>query len=98
MSVSTAYAAVLIAALAHAAWNAVLKNSSDRALMLSSIRLVGLVVGTGVAAFVAPPSAESLPYLAGAAAIHYAYFALMIGSYRVGDMNQVYPIARGIAP
>ncbi|HEU4853130.1 MAG TPA: DMT family transporter [Telluria sp.] len=98
MPVSAAYAAVLVSALAHASWNAVLKNSGDRALMLSSIRLIGLVAGIVVAAFVAPPSAESLPYLAGAAAIHYAYFALMIGSYRVGDMNQVYPIARGIAP
>lgn len=98
MSVSAAYAAVLVSALAHASWNAVLKNCGDRALMLSAIRLVGLVAGIAMAAFVQPPSAESLPYLLGAATIHYAYFALMISSYRVGDMNQVYPIARGIAP
>jgi uncharacterized membrane protein len=98
MSIGAAYAAVLVAALAHASWNALLKNSGDRVLMLSSIRLVGLVAGIVTAALVPLPSAESLPYLAGAAAIHYAYFALMIASYRVGDMNQVYPIARGIAP
>jgi uncharacterized membrane protein len=98
LSVNAAYAAVLVAALAHASWNALLKNSGDRVLMLSSIRLVGLLAGIVTAALVPLPSAESIPYLMGAAAIHYAYFALMIRSYQVGDMNQVYPIARGIAP
>jgi drug/metabolite transporter (DMT)-like permease len=98
MPVSAAYAAVLVAALAHASWNALLKNSGDRVLMLASIRLVGLIAGIATAAVVPLPSVQSLPYLIGAAAIHYAYYALMIGSYRVGDMNQMYPIARGIAP
>ena len=98
MPVSVAYAAVLVAALAHASWNALLKNSADRVLMLSAIRLVGLVAGIVAAAIAPLPSRESLPYLIGAAAIHYVYFALMIRSYRVGEMNQVYPIARGTAP
>jgi multidrug transporter EmrE-like cation transporter len=91
MTVSAAYAAVLL-------WNALLKNSGDRVLMLASIRLVGLAAGIVTAAIVPLPSPQALPYLLGAAALHYAYFALMIASYRVGDMNQVYPIARGIAP
>ena len=30
--------------------------------------------------------------------IHLIYFAALIESYRVGDMSQVYPIARGSAP
>ncbi len=30
--------------------------------------------------------------------IHLVYFAALIESYRVGDMSQVYPIARGSAP
>lgn len=98
MPVSAAYAAVLVAALAHASWNALLKNSGDRVLMLSAIRLVGLVAGIVAAAIAPLPSRQSLPYLIGAAAIHYIYFALMISSYREGDMNQVYPIARGTAP
>jgi drug/metabolite transporter (DMT)-like permease len=98
MPLSAAYAAVLFAALAHASWNALLKNSGDRVLMLAAIRLVGLVAGIVTAIIVPLPSLQALPYLLAAAAIHYAYFALMIASYRVGDMNQVYPIARGIAP
>jgi uncharacterized membrane protein len=98
MPVSAAYAAVLLAALAHASWNALLKNSGDRVLMLASIRFVGLVAGIVTASLVPLPSAQSLPYLIGAAAVHYLYFALIIQSYRVGDMSQVYPISRGIAP
>jgi hypothetical protein len=75
-----------------------LKNSGDRVLMLSAIRLVGLVGGIAAAAIAPLPSAQSLPYLIGAAAIHYVYYRLMISSYRAGEMNQVYPIARGTTP
>ena len=38
---SALYALILLAAIAHASWNAMVKNSSDRLLMLASIRLVG---------------------------------------------------------
>lgn len=74
------------------------KSSDDRLLMLASIRVVGLVAGILVASIVPLPSIDSIPFLLSAAAIHYAYYALMLNSYRVGDMSQVYPIARGIAP
>lgn len=98
MPLSTLYAIVLVSAIAHASWNAMVKRSGDRLLMLASIRVVGLIGGIVVASIVPLPSVESLPFLVAAAAIHYAYYALMINSYRVGDMSQVYPIARGIAP
>lgn len=95
---STLYALVLVAAVAHASWNAMVKSSGDRLLMLTSIRVVGLLAGLTVAALVPLPSTESIPFLLAAAAIHYLYYALMLNAYRVGDMSQVYPIARGIAP
>ena len=74
------------------------KSSADRLLMLVSIRVVGLFAGLAVAAVVPLPSAESIPFLLSAAAVHYLYYALMLNAYRVGDMSQVYPIARGVAP
>jgi drug/metabolite transporter (DMT)-like permease len=89
---------VLLSAIAHASWNAMVKKSGDRLLMLASIRAVGLTAGIVVAIVVPFPSVQSLTFLFGAAAIHYAYYALMLNSYRVGDMSQVYPIARGVAP
>jgi drug/metabolite transporter (DMT)-like permease len=95
---SALYALVLLAAVAHASWNAMVKSSGDRLLMLTSIRIVGLLAGLAVAAYVPAPSTESIPYLLAAAAVHYLYYFLMLNAYRVGDMSQVYPIARGIAP
>jgi drug/metabolite transporter (DMT)-like permease len=91
-------AAVLCAALAHASWNALVKNSGDRFFMLASIRLVGLGVGIGLALIVPFPDPAAWPFLVSAAACHYIYFALLLQSYRVGDMSQAYPIARGTAP
>jgi drug/metabolite transporter (DMT)-like permease len=95
---STLYALVLVAAVAHASWNAMVKSSGDRLLMLTSIRVVGLLAGLAVATLVPLPSVESIPFLLAAAIIHYLYYALMLNAYRVGDMSQVYPIARGVAP
>lgn len=74
------------------------KNSGDRLLMLVAIRVVGLAAGLVVASVVPLPSIQSVPYLLAAALVHYLYYALMLNAYRVGDMSQVYPIARGIAP
>ena len=98
MSPNALYALVLVAAVGHASWNAMVKSSSDRLLMLASIRVVGLLAGLVVAGLVPLPSVESIPFLVAAAAAHYLYYALMLNAYRVGDMSQVYPIARGIAP
>ena len=98
MSLNALYALIVVAAFAHASWNAMVKSSSDRLLMLASIRLVGLLVGLIVAGLVPLPSVESVPFLVAAAVVHYLYYALLLNAYRVGDMSQVYPIARGIAP
>lgn len=98
MSVESLYAFVLLAALAHAAWNAMIKASADRLLMLAAIRSVGLLFGLAVVGFTPLPHPESWPYLFAAAAVHYAYYALLLQAYRVGDLNLVYPISRGSAP
>ncbi|GEM_PF-2521892 len=41
MSASYLYALVLLAAIAHAVWNSLVKNAGDRLLMMAMIRLVG---------------------------------------------------------
>ncbi|MFD2272205.1 hypothetical protein ACFS07_16320 [Undibacterium arcticum] len=92
------YGLVLVAALAHALWNSIVKGSQDHLLMLGAIRSVGLLVGGIVACFVPLPAAASLPFLLTAAAVHYVYYACMLNAYRLGDLGQVYPISRGMAP
>lgn len=98
VSLPVLYAAVLFSAFTHAAWNAMVKKSGDRLLMLAAIRSVGLVAGIIAAIMVPLPSAESIPYLTAAALAHYIYYAMMLNAYRLGDISQVYPISRGTAP
>jgi drug/metabolite transporter (DMT)-like permease len=90
--------AVLGAALLHAAWNALLKSGADKQL-----DAVGLAAGSGLLAllaapFLAAPSPESYPWIAASAVVHIAYFWLLAGAYRWGDMSFTYPIMRGGGP
>ncbi|MFN7571422.1 MAG: EamA family transporter [Betaproteobacteria bacterium] len=90
--------AVLLAALLHASWNALIKGGRDVLLDTSAI-----VVGAGVLAipflFVVPvPARESWPFIAASVTIHLAYYYLLVAAYRVGDLSLVYPLMRGVAP
>ena len=98
MSGEIAVAIVLLAALAHAGWNALVKTSGDGFLVLVAIRLTGLVFGLVVLAFVPWPHPASWPWLIAATAVHYAYYVLLTNTYRVGDLSQTYPLSRGVAP
>jgi hypothetical protein len=50
------------------------------------------LIGLPLAGMPAPPA---WPWLAASTTIHLLYFAALIESYRIGDLGQVYPIARG---
>lgn len=90
--------AVLLAALLHASWNAMIKGGDDVLLDTAAI-----VVGAGVVAFpflfiVPLPAPESWPYIAGSIATHLAYYFCMVNAYKTGDLSLVYPLMRGVAP
>ncbi|MCU0949879.1 MAG: DMT family transporter [Burkholderiaceae bacterium] len=90
--------AVLLAALLHASWNAMIKGGRDVLLDTAAI-----VAGAGVVAlpflFVVPlPSAAAWPYILASVATHLAYYYLMVNAYRTGDLSLVYPLMRGVAP
>ncbi len=91
-------ALVLLAAVLHASWNAVLKVASDRVTASAVMNLTGLAVGGLLALFVAAPAPASWTFILLSVAIHFAYFLFLLGSYRHGDLSQVYPLARGVAP
>ncbi|WP_029056940.1 EamA family transporter [Stappia stellulata] len=95
---SLALALVLTAAVLHAAWNAMVKAGSDRALILACVAIAHTVVGAGMIAVAPAPAPESWPYIAASAALHYFYYILLFLAYRIGDLSQVYPIARGLSP
>ncbi len=89
---------VLMAAVLHASWNAIVKGAGDRALAMAAVAFAHGVVGAIALAFVPVPAAASWPFIVASALLHYAYFAFLFLSYRYGDLSHVYPIARGIAP
>jgi drug/metabolite transporter (DMT)-like permease len=91
-------AAVLLAAVTHAIWNAIAHRITDKLVGFTLISGGGMLIGMAMASFTAFPAARAWPYLLSSAAIHIAYYALLMRSFRLGDFGQAYPIARGTAP
>lgn len=98
MSAALLYGLVILSAIAHPIWNAMVKSSGDRLLSMVAIRATGLLIGLVALPFVDSPAPQSWKWLALTATVHFAYYALLIRSYDVGDMSVVYPLARGLAP
>ena len=90
--------AVLLAAVTHASWNAIAHRITDKLVGFTLISGGGVLIGLAMALFTAFPAARAWPYLFASSAIHIAYYALLMRSFRLGDFGQAYPIARGTAP
>jgi drug/metabolite transporter (DMT)-like permease len=90
--------AVIGAGMLHATWNAMAKAVSDRHATFALYGATWAVCGA-IGALVAPaPARAAWPWLATSCVLHVVYAALLVRSYRLGDFNQVYPLARGTAP
>src|SRR5260370_33834448 len=98
MSAALLYGLVILSAMAHAVWNALVKAAGDRTLTMVAIRPVGMTLGLVAWPFVDWPAPASWKWLAVTAVVMFAYYALLVRSYGVGDMSVVYPLARGLAP
>lgn len=91
-------AAVLGAALLHAAWNTLVKSSEDKELDTYAIAAGCGLIAVVVLPFLPMPAPASWPWLAGSAAVHILYFVFLAGAYRYGELSYVYPIMRGGGP
>jgi drug/metabolite transporter (DMT)-like permease len=91
-------ALVLLAALLHASWNAVVKAGGDPFVRLAVLNVAAGLCALPLLLVASPPAAASWPYLLGSVAIHLVYNTTLAYGYRLGDLSHVYPIARGIAP
>jgi len=89
---------VLLAALLHASWNAVIKMSGDRFLTMAMVMGVGSLAAVPLLPWLPLPAPDSRAFLGLSALIHVAYYFFLISAYRVGDLSHVYPLARGTAP
>ena len=94
----SALALVLMSAFLHACWNALIKTSGDRLVLLAGVIAVSSVYGIVTLPFVGWPGWDAVPWLAGSVLVHVFYYWCLLSAYRVGDLSQVYPVARGAAP
>ncbi|MEQ9334214.1 EamA family transporter [Thalassobaculum sp.] len=88
----------LFAAVMHASWNAIVKVGIDRAVVLGLIAFAHTAVGAVMIAMAGIPDPASWPFILASTLLHYGYYICLHHAYRVGDLSQVYPLARGLAP
>ncbi len=90
--------AVLFAALLHATWNALIKVSGDRLIIMGVTTATTSLLAIPILFFLPLPAAESWPYLILSACVHTFYMLVLVRAYGLGDFAQVYPLSRGSAP
>ncbi|MGA7812036.1 EamA family transporter [Caballeronia sp.] len=89
---------VLVAALLHASWNAMLHGNRDRLLSMTWMSIAIATVSTVVIMFTPWPASAAWPYVVTSGLVHIVYNVTLVRSYRRNDLAQAYPIARGSSP
>ncbi len=98
VSTTAIAAAVLLAAVLHATWNALAHAITDKLVAVTVLSLAFVVFGAAALPWVGGPPRASWPYLAASVGVHVFYNVALMRSYRLGAFNQVYPLARGMSP
>ena len=89
---------VLTAAFLHAFWNALVKGSGDKTIVLGLIALGHVVPGVAITVLAPLPGWDALPYIIASTLLHWGYYYFLNLAYQKGDLSLVYPITRGLAP
>jgi len=89
---------VLTAALLHAVWNGMAKSGGHPEYSIAAYQLTGSVICIGLSTLIPIPARESWPIIFLSVIIHNLYFFSLARAYRAGDLSQVYPLFRGLAP
>lgn len=89
---------VLSAALLHASWNFMVKSTDNKHLSMSAVVLGHAPFAVAALSLAPLPGVGALPYIVAGALLHVGYQLFLLASYRTGDLSQVYPLARGVAP
>ncbi|HXQ42904.1 MAG TPA: EamA family transporter [Candidatus Udaeobacter sp.] len=89
---------VLLAAILHACWNALVKIGGDRQLAVAMVVLMTGVVALPLLPFAAIPASASWPFIIGSVSIHIGYYYGLTRMYETGEFSLVYPLARGLSP
>jgi drug/metabolite transporter (DMT)-like permease len=92
------FLAILFSAALHAGWNALVKIKLDPFLAMTLICLACGAIALPIVAFTGAPRPAAWPWIFASIAVHLGYYLSLAQAYRLADMMQVYPIARGAAP
>jgi len=94
----SALALVLLAAFLHAAWNALLRGGANRAQSMAIMNATLGIAGLALLAVAGLPAQASWVFAIASGVLHWIYVALLVVTYRSGDLGETYPVARGSSP
>lgn len=89
---------VLLSAVMHAAWNALVRSGDDTLISLFLVKAPTMLVAAGVLLVTGLPAMESVPFMMFSTMVTAGYFYFLTNAYKVGDLSVCYPVARGVAP
>lgn len=89
---------VLLAALLHASWNAMLHGNRDRFLSMTWMSIAIAAVATVIVLASPLPAPAAWPYVVASGLVHIVYNMSLVRSYRRNDLALAYPVARGSSP
>ncbi|MCH7371446.1 MULTISPECIES: DMT family transporter [Aeromonas] len=94
----TIFAAILLAALLHALWNALAKRQAAGRVSVLLVALCSGLFSLPFLPLVGLPDPAEYPWLALSILLHSGYCLFLGRAYRLGEFGQIYPLARGSAP
>jgi drug/metabolite transporter (DMT)-like permease len=88
----------LLAAAFHAAWNLVVKASSDQLVAAWTVVAGAAILSLPVLAFSGLPDSSVWDLILISTVVQVVYVLMLALAYRLGDLSFVYPLARGTSP
>ncbi|MEM8663167.1 MAG: DMT family transporter, partial [Pseudomonadota bacterium] len=95
---TTVFLVVCLAALLHATWNAFVKGGKDKDLAMAGVVIGHVPFALVALCFVELPAIDAWRLILASVVLHTLYQLFLLAAYRIGDLTQVYPLARGSAP
>jgi drug/metabolite transporter (DMT)-like permease len=92
------FLAVLFAAALHAGWNSLVKIRLDPFLAMTLITCACGFIALPALGLTGLPETAAWPWIFASIVVHLGYYLSLAQAYRLADMMQIYPIARGAAP
>ena len=95
MSVNFIFILIIVSALCHAVWSAIIKSSKNPLSLMGITSVLEVIIFLPLTFTVPFPTLDVWYFLIATVIIHVIYRLNVIYSYRYGDLSYIYPISRG---